>query len=69
VRFHDLRHSALSLMLERCQDVTSVSRAAGHSTITLTVNTYGQTSQNAVGRALATLADVVPVPREKDQNT
>ena len=39
VRFHDLRHSAASLMLPG-RPLHEVSRVLGHASITLTANTY-----------------------------
>ena len=44
VRLHDLRHSYASLMLESGVDLTTVSRALGHSTIRITADTYAHVS-------------------------
>ena len=41
MRFHDLRHSYITLMLAAGVEVGLVSRRAGHSSTTLTWNTYG----------------------------
>jgi len=40
VRVHDLRHTAATLMLERGVSIKAVQNALGHSTATLTINTY-----------------------------
>ena len=40
VRFHDLRHSAASLLLSQGVDVVSVSRLLGHSSPAITLNMY-----------------------------
>lgn len=54
VRFHDLRHTTASLMLSDGADLREVMEVLGHSTITLTANTYGHLSarakRDAVGR-------------------
>ncbi len=66
MRLHDLRHSAATLMLERSAgDLKTVSTALGHSTITLTANTYAHTSTKAVGRVIALLDDLVPRPASR----
>lgn len=59
VRFHDLRHSAATLMLERNGgDLKAVSTTLGHSTITLTANTYAHAGAAVVGRTVALLDDL-----------
>jgi integrase len=40
IRFHDLRHTTASLLLEKNVHPKIVSELLGHSTITLTLNTY-----------------------------
>ncbi|MDP3061631.1 MAG: site-specific integrase [Chloroflexota bacterium] len=40
-RFHDLRHAAATFMLARGVNLRTVMEVLGHSTITLTANTYG----------------------------
>jgi Phage integrase family len=40
IRFHDLRHSAASLLLSQGVDVVSVSRLLGHSSPAITLNVY-----------------------------
>ena len=41
MRFHDLRHSSVSLLLKNGESMAEVSRRAGHSSIGVTVDTYG----------------------------
>jgi len=41
IRFHDLRHTAATLMLSQGLTLEDVKQVLGHSTITLTSNTYG----------------------------
>lgn len=40
IRFHDLRHSSASLLLSQHIPARVVMERLGHSTITLTMNTY-----------------------------
>jgi integrase len=64
VRFHDLRHSAATLMLERNGgDLKAVSTTLGHSTITLTANTYAHAGAAVVGRTVALLDDLAGAAR------
>ena len=47
VRFHDLRHSAASLLIAQGVPLRTVMEVLGHSTITLTANTYGHLYEEA----------------------
>jgi integrase len=60
IRFHDLRHSFVSLLGEHGVDVAVASKMIGHSTVTLTLNTYRHVFEkvqreaaNAIDRVLA----------------
>jgi integrase len=44
-RFHDLRHTAATLLIERGADLYEVSRLLGHSSITITADIYGHVTQ------------------------
>ncbi len=55
-RFHDLRHTAASLMLNQGIDVKTVSTILGHSTIATTANIYGHIS-NQTQRHVVTAMD------------
>ncbi len=60
VRLHDLRHGQASLMLAAGVDIAVVSKRLGHSSISLTSDTYSHLLQG-VGRTAATAAeDLVP---------
>lgn len=41
IRFHDLRHTAASIMLKYLKDIIRVSRTLGHSEPSFTLNVYG----------------------------
>ena len=45
VRFHDLRHSAASLMLAHGIPLRSIQDILGHSSITLTANLYAHVGE------------------------
>jgi len=61
LRFHDLRHTAATLMLEAGVDLKRVSERLGHSTINITADRYlhvtpamDRAAADAVGRLLLT---------------
>lgn len=59
IRFHDLRHTAATLLLEQGIDVATVSRILGHSTIMTTVDRYGHLTTRSTGPALVRLASLL----------
>jgi integrase len=63
VRLHDLRHGAASLRLAAGVDIAVVSKQLGHSTITLTADTYSHLLEG-VGRQAAERAMAL-VPRRR----
>jgi len=58
LRFHDLRHSSLSLLLKSGEPMADVSRRAGHSGIGTTVDTYGH-NLGAGGSLAATMGTIL----------
>ena len=56
LRFHDLRHSSVSLLLRSGEPMADVSRRAGHATIGVTVDTYGH-GLGAGGSMATTIGD------------
>ncbi len=66
VRLHDLRHGRASLMLAAGVPIAVVSKMLGHSSITITSDTYSHLLEG-VGRAAADAADAL-VPRRRDQS-
>jgi integrase len=61
VRFHDLRHSALSLMADRGVPAHDLMAIAGHSQITTTMQLYVHSSAENRKAAAKTLDDLFPV--------
>lgn len=47
VRFHDLRHTAVTLFLEASRDVRAAQARAGHSSAAFTLGTYGHVLAHA----------------------
>ena len=65
VRLHDLRHGRASMLLASGTDIALVSKMLGHSSITLTADTYSHLLAG-VGKKAAEAADalIVRMPRE-----
>jgi integrase len=61
IRFHDLRHTAASLMMAAGIDIALVSKRMGHSTISVTSDIYGHLSAGAGRRAADAAESLVPV--------
>ncbi len=51
LRFHDLRHTSLSLLLEMGTPVNTVQRRAGHSKASVTVDVYGHAMAGSQNQA------------------
>lgn len=47
IRFHDLRHSCVSMLDDEGVDVAVGSKMGGHSAVTLTLNTYRHVFEKA----------------------
>ena len=62
IRFHDLRHTSISLMLESGVPLNTVQKRAGHSKASVTADIYGHAmmgSQKEVANSIEGL--VVPI--------
>jgi len=59
IRFHDLRHTTASLLLEKNVHPKIVSELLGHSTVTLTLNTYSHIINPLSRVAADTLDEIV----------
>ncbi|MBZ0252102.1 MAG: tyrosine-type recombinase/integrase [Candidatus Methylomirabilis sp.] len=56
MRFHDLRHTAATLMLRAGVGMYVVQRGLGHSSITTTIDTYAHLLPDAGSESAAILA-------------
>lgn len=59
VRFHDLRHTFASLLLETGQSMKMVQEILGHSTITTSMDLYAHVTQTAKDRAIESLNNMI----------
>ena len=61
IRFHDLRHTFASLLLEQRESLTYVKEQMGHSSINVTVDIYGHLVPGGNRQAVNRLDDEVAV--------
>jgi integrase len=64
IRFHDLRHTSISLLLEMGTPVNTVQRRAGHSKASVTIDIYGHAmarSQEEAAQKIEDLVTSIPV--------
>jgi integrase len=59
IRFHDLRHTAASLLLQAGTHPKVVQEMLGHSTITLTLDTYSHSIPSMHGEAADTMEAII----------
>lgn len=59
IRFHDLRHTAASMMLASGLDMKTVSTVLGHSDITITANIYTSVYEDATQAAVTNVAALI----------
>jgi integrase len=55
VRYHDLRHTAASLMILEGVDLKTISEILGHSSISITADVYGHVLEEQKRKAVGTL--------------
>jgi len=68
IRFHDLRHTNASLLLNQGKPVITVSRRLGHAKASITLDVYGHlisSMQNDIGDMIDDL--VMPVAVDLDE--
>jgi integrase len=56
IRFHDLRHTAATLMLADSVPLVTVSKILGHSSVAVTARIYAHALEDQKGSAIATLS-------------
>ena len=62
MRFHDLRHTAATLMLHAGVDAHRVQRIVRHASVTTTTDTYGHLTVDDLRDAVARIGPKNPVP-------
>ena len=65
VRFHDLRHSFASLLLQNGESLTYVKEQMGHSSINVTVDIYGHLVPGGNRQAVDKLDDTPTIAAKK----
>ena len=55
VRFHDLRHTYASLLIQAGASLSTVQELLGHSSIAITKDLYGHLERDHLNRAVALL--------------
>jgi len=64
LRFHDLRHSYASLLIQRGMSIRDVSGALGHAKASTTLDIYAHTSEKLSDLLSATTDSAFDVPPE-----
>ena len=59
VKFHDLRHTFASMMLENGVDMTVISRILGHSSISITSNVYTTVTDKLMIKSAESISSIV----------
>lgn len=67
IRFHDIRHTFASLLLQQGESLTYVKEQMGHSSIQVTVDIYGHPVPGGNRAAVDKLDADVPVKSEQKQ--
>ena len=61
IRLHDLRHSAISLLIAKGASVSVVQAIAGHSSIKTTIDTYTHIGTEQKQAAISLIADSLSI--------
>ncbi len=64
IRFHDLRHTSLSFLLDRGTPVNTVQKRAGHSKASVTTDIYGHSMNRSDEEAAEDIEEIVTPPSE-----
>jgi integrase len=69
VRFHDLRHTYASLLIDQDENVKYVQKQMGHSSIKTTFDTYGHLMKDVNKKAASRLGNVIFNSKLKDKES
>lgn len=69
IRFHDLRHTCATLLLSAGVNPRSVMQRLGHSSLTMTLGTYGHCLQNDENLSISVLQSVLCSSTLRDGST
>jgi site-specific recombinase XerD len=69
LRFHDLRHSYATAMIEAGADIKSVQDAMGHAQMSTTFDIYGHVTERMRARSLSALNQAALEAAELLRNT
>ena len=61
IRFHDLRHTCASLLMNHGYEATDISKMLGHSTITTTVDIYGHIDEKRMRNIAEKMGSVLAI--------
>lgn len=61
IRFHDLRHTCASLLMNHGYETADISKMLGHSTITTTVDIYGHIDEKRMRNIAKKMNDILAV--------
>ena len=59
VRFHDLRHTCATLLLSKAVHPKIVQEILGHSTMSITLDTYSHLLPNMRSKAMSAMEDMI----------
>lgn len=68
VRVHDLRHTCASLLLAQGVDARTIMETLGHSTITMTLDTYAHVMDTTLKAAASQMDAALGVDPEEDDD-
>ncbi len=60
IRFHDLRHSCLSLLAQRGEPIRDLQALAGHATAAFTLQRYTHHYEASARRTAQAMGDILP---------
>jgi integrase len=60
IRFHDLRHSCLSLLAQRNEPIRDLQALAGHATAAFTLQRYTHLYNSSTRRTADAMSDILP---------